>query len=105
MELQRMVTYCDSREQTGLCESEKDASDEKTVVTLDDTHERHHNAPSHHDGGKPNAGTELLEEEVRWHLKGGIGEEEDCEAPVILVGRHVEVLLEAFDLGVSNVST
>jgi hypothetical protein len=98
-------TYRNARKKTSFGKAEKDACDKKTRVILDNTHQRHHDTPSDHNCRKPNARSELLEEEVGGDFEGGVCEEEDGKAPVVLIGSHVEIFLEAFDLCISDVSS
>lgn len=101
----------DSREETSFCDAEEDASDEEAMVVLDDTHERHYDAPCDHDRWQPDGGTEFLEpvqfssasgsiytridrnsHQVTRHLEGAIREEEDCETPVVFRSSEVQCL-------------
>ncbi len=74
------------------------------MVVGHDAHERHDDAPGHHDGREPYGWSDLFEYQVAGDLKGGVGEEEGGETPVVLVGCEGEVLLEAFDFCVANVA-
>lgn len=81
-------TYRDARKQSGLSHSEKDASYQQAVVVLHDAHQGHDDAPRNHDGRQPHARMELLQQQVTRDLERGVCEEEDCEAPVVLIGSH-----------------
>ena len=98
-------TYRDTREQTSLGNAQKDSSDEKTSIILNDSHQGHHEAPCYHDRRKPDAWTELFEEQVGGDFEGGVCEEEDGETPVVLVRTHFEIFLKAFDLCISDISS
>lgn len=77
--------YSNTREQTSLSNSQKEASDEKSVIVLDNSHEGHYNSPRDHNGWQPLARREPLEQQVAGDFEGSIGEEEDGEAPVVLI--------------------
>lgn len=74
------------------------------MIVLHNPHQGHDNTPSHHDGWEPDARSELLEEQVGRHFESGIGKEEDCQTPVVLVARQAKVFCETLDIGVSNVA-
>lgn len=79
-------TYGNTWKETGLGDAQKDTGGEETVVVSYDAHESHDRAPGNHDGGKPDAGAEFLEQQVGRHLERRICEEEDSQTPVVLVG-------------------
>lgn len=87
----------DTWEETTLGDTKECAGDEEAGVGGDKAHERHAQAPGDHakewcvrwhnladfsdlHGGKPEAGTRLLEHHVRWDLGGDVeGEEDGCK--------------------------
>lgn len=75
------------------------------MIVLDKTHKSHNNTPSNHDDRKPQARAQLLENQVAGDFKSRISEEENGQAPVILVRREFQVIRQTLDLGVSDVST
>lgn len=75
------------------------------MVVLNQAHERHDEPPCYHDGGQPATRAELLEEQVGGDFERRVGEEEDGEAPVVLVWLYAEIDTEAFDVCIANVST
>lgn len=79
-------TYGNTWKQTGLSDTQEDAGDEKAVIVAYDAHQSHDCAPGNHNCGKPDTGAELLEEQIRGHLERCVGEEEDGQTPVVLVG-------------------
>ena len=99
------MTNRNTGKETGLRHAKEDASGEKSVIVLDDAHERHDETPGHHDGGQPQTWSELLENQVAGDFEGSIGEEEDGQAPVVLGARNVQILGETFDFRIANVST
>jgi len=87
-----------------LRNAEEEARAEQALVVPHDTHERHDRAPGDHDSGQPPARAQLLEEQIAGHLEGGVAEEENSQAEVVLVARHVQILLQALDLRVADVA-
>lgn len=99
-----MYAYGNTGEETGFGDAEEETGDEEAVVALHDAHQGHDGAPGDHDEGQPPAGAQFLEEKVAGNLEGGVGEEEDGEAPIVLVRAHAEVLLQTLDLCVADVA-
>ena len=79
----------DAREQPGLGDAQENARREEALKVLDNSHEGHHNAPRHHDGGQPDGRADLFEHEVARNLEGCVCEEECGQAPVVLVVRQL----------------
>jgi hypothetical protein len=102
---EREQTYSNTREKTGFGHAQENTRNQEAVVVLNQAHECHDETPCHHDGGQPATRSELLEKQVGGDFKGRICEEEDCETPVVFVWQDAKIGAEAFDLGVSNVST
>lgn len=66
-----------TRVEPSLSHSQEQTSDEQALEVLHDAHERHDDAPGHHDGRQPDGRAEDLEAEVGRHFEGAVGEEED----------------------------
>lgn len=98
-------TYSDTREQACLCDTQKQTGDEKTLIVSDNAHEGHDYAPGDHDERQPAARAQLLEHEVGRHLKGRICEEEGGQTPVVFVALEAQIVREAFDIGIADIST
>jgi hypothetical protein len=95
---------CHAGEQAGLGHAQDDARAQEASKVPHDAHERHDDAPRHHDGGQPDGRAHSLQHQVAGHLEGGVGEEEGGQAPVVLIVGQAEVFLQTFDLGVADVA-
>ncbi len=70
---------------------------------MHETHRHHADAPHQHDGRDEDGRAKTLEEDLGERLKERVGDEEDCQRNVVLGVGHLEVLLQALDLGIANV--
>ena len=94
----------DTGVQPSLRDAKEESCSEQALEVRDDTHEGHDSAPSDHDSRQPDGRPKAFKEEIGRHLEDAVGEEEDGEGPIVLGPRHVEVLLQAFDLCVADVA-
>lgn len=99
-----LPTYRNAWKQTSLGHAQEDPRDKKAMVVFDNAHERHHYTPGHHDDRQPSARAELLEDEIAGNFESSVCEEKDSQAPVVLVSCQIQVLGEALDFRVSDVS-
>lgn len=68
-------------------------------------HGRHDNAPKHHNRRNEHRRLQALEQDVGEGFKAGVRDEEERESGVVLATAHVEVVDEAVDFGVADVSS
>jgi hypothetical protein len=93
----------DAGEQTRLGQTEKPARRRQSREIGHQAHERHTDAPGEHDGWDEDAGTPAFEQDLGEGFEEGVGDEEDGQGEVVLAVGHMQVGLEALDLGVADV--
>ena len=105
----RAIPHCEIVGDTGVKTSfgytKEDSGNQKSMVALDKSHERHDCAPCNHDAWQPDRGSEAFEEEIGRDLEGAIGEEKDSCTQVVLGTGEVEVGLETLNFGVPDVAS
>ena len=67
------------------------------------SHTCHRHTPKQHDYREKDGGFELLQKNLSDRFEDGIRDEKDRQRVVILIVRHLQVLLQAVDFGVSDV--
>jgi hypothetical protein len=92
-----------TRKQARLSQTQEPARSGEPRKILHQAHERHAQAPREHDGGDKDRGAEFLEHDLGQGLEDGVGDEENGKGEIILGVCHVEVGLQALDLGVADV--
>lgn len=75
------------------------------MIASHDAHQSHHRSPCNHDGRKPDTRAKPLKKQVGGNFESCVSEEENGQAPVVLVGFHLEIFLEAFNLCVADVAS
>ncbi|ODA76191.1 hypothetical protein RJ55_08475 [Drechmeria coniospora] len=90
-------------EEAGLDDAEQKPAGDEAGVRLDEPGEGGDDAPGDGDEGDPAARGEALEDEVRRHLEGEVGDEEDRHGHLELRRRQAEVGLEPVQARVADV--
>lgn len=80
-------------EEAGLDGAEEQTAREQRAVRVDEARQRGDEAPGRGDEGDPAAGREDLEDEVGGDLEEEVGDEEDGDGDLELLGREAEVFL------------
>lgn len=96
----------DTREQATLSKTKSHTRSKEATEVVSDTHEGGADSPSDHDGGNPNGRAEALHGHVGGNLSGDVEGEEDGDGDVVVpLASHAQSLLEAGELGVTNVGS
>lgn len=92
-------------EEAGFYSAEEETACEECAVGINEAGERSDEAPCCGDEGDPAAGGEEFEDQVGGDLEEEVGDEEDGDGDLELLGGEVEVCLEVVEAGVANVDS
>lgn len=93
----------DTGKETSLSDTKEPAASEKTSLVLDNTHERHNEAPGEDNAGEKDARRPPLDQNVGEGLETSVRDEEDGEGIVVVATAHAKVRLHESNTRITDV--
>lgn len=90
-------------EHAGLEEAQKEASGNKSAISLNQALTDGNQSKSEHADGEPDMWLESLEDDIARNLENNIGDEEDGQTRAVLSAAQTEVLLKAKDSSICDI--
>ena len=116
------LTICCGREEAGFSQAQEESSNDESLVSSHDPHQRHDQAPGEAKNGNPDRRSQNLEDDVgrnlpvlTWSraqrepsptcLEQGVRNEEDRQRRIIAHPVEVEVFRHAGDFGIPDIAS